>query len=193
MCCNEGQEIDWENLRTPEQQEVMKAAGEFILPRMGQTATPLPQGAQLSQPPDPSMLAAMNTMMGLGGYGGYQAPEFQAYPWSQTGGGYSEGMGEDSGKVGAIRGANPSPFPFSGVKGSREESPQFPIGDRREQVGTLPFSTDRGISPDYMAQTQPMPTPFDPSQLRVQQDPALMQLLQMRSKPQRNYRLGGYV
>jgi len=81
MGCN--QEIDWENLRTPEQQTVMAQLGSLLSSNLVRGATPY-TGA-INAPYDPSQLAAMNVMMGLGGQGQYNAPEIPLYGGGNVG------------------------------------------------------------------------------------------------------------
>lgn len=80
MGSKEGEPIDYTNLMTPGQIEVMENLGSLMGQNLGRPATPYP--GQLSAPPDISQLAAMNTMMGIGGYGGYTAPQFPGYGYS---------------------------------------------------------------------------------------------------------------
>jgi len=88
MCC-EGEKIPYEYLIPPEKQDLVKKLGAFMSSQLGgpnnpmQGATPFP--GVLSAPPDPSMLAAMNTMMGAGGYGGYTPGPFPAGPLTGPG------------------------------------------------------------------------------------------------------------
>lgn len=85
MCCT-GQEIDLKDIRTQEQKALMNLLFQNILqPRLQgvqqgmMQATPYP-GA-LSARPDVGQIAAMNTMMGMGGYGGYKAPHYRRKPY----------------------------------------------------------------------------------------------------------------
>ena len=83
MCCK-GKEIELKDLRTPEQQQMMQAMFPLLLSGIQRGATPF--GGQLSTPPDPSMLHAMNVMMQAGGQGPYSFPGFQQGPYGQMGG-----------------------------------------------------------------------------------------------------------
>lgn len=99
MCC-EGKEVDWKYLIPPEKQDIVKMLGSFLGQQMGGPNTPMtgasPFPGMLSAPPDQSMLAAMNTMMGQGGYGGYAprpfptapitGPGMPSVPWEYEGG-----------------------------------------------------------------------------------------------------------
>ena len=92
MSC-QGQPIEMKDLRTPEQQAMMVSLANLINRQMGGGGQATPFGGQLSQPPDPGMLAAMNMMMQMGGQGPYQMPGFQAGPYpmpSQLGWGGSK-------------------------------------------------------------------------------------------------------
>lgn len=94
MCC-EGKEVDWKYLIPPEKQDIVKMLGSFLGQQMGGPNTPMtgasPFPGMLSAPPDQSMLAAMNTMMGQGGYGGYAPRPFPTAP--MTGPGMPMGSG----------------------------------------------------------------------------------------------------
>ena len=71
MCqCLEGKSIDYENLRTPEQKEAMKAIWDILEKKGGAKATPF--AGQLNAPYDPGQIAAMNIMLGSQGMGGYK-------------------------------------------------------------------------------------------------------------------------
>jgi len=80
MCC-EGKEINYQDLRTPEQVQLMQALAPLLTQGIGKGATPF--GGMLSQPPDPSMLAAMNVMMNVGGQGNYRFPGMMTGPYPQ--------------------------------------------------------------------------------------------------------------
>ena len=73
-CCT-GTEIDLKEMRTPGQIDMGNVLGPLIQAGIGQGATPF--GGQLSMGPDQAQMAAMNTMMGIGGQGAYQPG---AYP-----------------------------------------------------------------------------------------------------------------
>jgi len=84
MGCCTGEEIDFQDLRSPEQKAIMAMLGPIIQAQMKIGATPYT--GMLSAPYDVGQIAAMNTMMGLGGYGGYNAPQMPLYPFSVSGG-----------------------------------------------------------------------------------------------------------
>ena len=81
MACCQGKEIDFKDLRTPEQQQMMKSLAPLLLSGISRGATPF--GGMMTQPPDPSMLAAMNMMMNVGGQGNYNFPGMQTGAWPQ--------------------------------------------------------------------------------------------------------------
>lgn len=70
MACCTGSEIDLKEMRTPGQKEMGDILGPLFQAGISQGATPF--GGQLSMGPDQAQMAAMNTMMGIGGQGGYQ-------------------------------------------------------------------------------------------------------------------------
>ena len=68
MCqCLEGDKVDWENLRTPEQQDMMAAMYDVLLRGAQQGTTPF--GGQLSAPMSGAQKMAMTTMADIGGWG----------------------------------------------------------------------------------------------------------------------------
>ena len=68
MCqCLEGEQVDWENLRTPEQQKIMGGMYYPLLAGAQQGSTPF--GGQLSAPMSGAQKMAMTTMADIGGYG----------------------------------------------------------------------------------------------------------------------------
>ena len=77
MCqCLEGQEVDWENLRTPEQQNMMESLYYQMMKGAQQGATQF-QG-QLSAPMTDMQKMAAKTMSGIGGYGWeQQSPKYK--------------------------------------------------------------------------------------------------------------------
>jgi len=91
--CFKGDKIDLTSLRTPEQQEMMKALGQALGPMLGQGATPY--GGQINAPYDPAMLSAMNMMMQVGGQGPYQPFNFPTM--APQGGGSGGGPGGPGG------------------------------------------------------------------------------------------------
>jgi len=76
----QGKPLEMRDLRTEGQKNVMARLAPLFLAGIQQGATPFP--GMLSQPPDPSMLNAMNMMSQVGGQGPYMFPGFQsgAYP-----------------------------------------------------------------------------------------------------------------
>jgi len=72
------------DLRTPEQKEMMAKLFPLLLSGIQKGATPF--GGMLSQPPDPSMLSAMNVMHQMGGQGPYTFPGMQTGPYLPSGG-----------------------------------------------------------------------------------------------------------
>jgi len=64
-----GEEIDFKDLRTEEQKQMMQLLGGIIAGNIKKGATPFP--GPRNAPPDMGQMAAMNTMMGIGGYGPY--------------------------------------------------------------------------------------------------------------------------
>ena len=68
MCqCFEGDKVDWENLRTPEQQAVMQLLSGPMLSGLQMGATPF--SGQMSAPMSGAQKMAMTTMADIGGYG----------------------------------------------------------------------------------------------------------------------------
>lgn len=80
MCqCFGGQEVDWENLRTPEQQDLMKRMLGPILTGMQTGATQFP--GQLSAPMTDMQKMAAKTMSKQGGFGWeQQSPKYRPVP-----------------------------------------------------------------------------------------------------------------
>ena len=78
MACCTGSEIDLKEMKTAGQKDIGKILAKIIKANMEKGATPF--GGQLSQPPDQGMMAAMNTMMNIGGYGGYSPPVMPGRP-----------------------------------------------------------------------------------------------------------------
>ena len=72
----QGEEIDFKDLRTDEQKKIMSLLGGMIAGNINRGATQLQQPR--TAPPDMGQMAAMNTMLGVGGYGGYQ---YNPYPY----------------------------------------------------------------------------------------------------------------
>ena len=104
-----GEEIDFKDLRTEEQKQIMQMLGGIIAGNIQMGATPY--NAPRNAPPDIGQMAAMNTMMQKGGYGGYtynpipmgnQPPIGMRAPFTGLGGGgpgpgYSGGGDYDGG------------------------------------------------------------------------------------------------
>ena len=82
MSCH-GDPIEFEDLRTPGQITAMDKLGDYLTPDIGKTREPYP--GTLSAPYDPGQLAAMNTMMGMGGYGNYNVPQMSLGPGARVG------------------------------------------------------------------------------------------------------------
>ena len=80
MCqCFEGQEVDWENLRTPEQQNMMESLYYQLMKGGQQGATQFP--GQLSAPMVDMQKMAAKTMSGIGGFGWeQQSPNYRSVP-----------------------------------------------------------------------------------------------------------------
>jgi len=88
MAC-QGKPVEMQDLRTAEQKQMMQKLLPILLGGMEKGATPF--GGQLSAPPDPGMLSAMNMMMQVGGQGPYQYPGMQTGPYGGGGGGLTPG------------------------------------------------------------------------------------------------------
>ena len=97
MCqCLQGDKIDWENLRTPEQQMVMSGLAAPLTEGLNTGATKYP--GQLSAPQNAPQQAALQTMMGVGGYPNYLPAGAQTVKSPTTGGGKgSSGVGNQGG------------------------------------------------------------------------------------------------
>jgi len=80
MCqCLGGEPIEFENLRSPEQQAMMHGLYFPILTGMQQGTTPYP--GQLSAPMTDAQKMAMKTMSGIGGWGWeQQSPQYRPVP-----------------------------------------------------------------------------------------------------------------
>ena len=80
MCqCLEGEKVDWENLRTPEQQQGMTQLFAPMLTGLRMGATPF--SGQMSAPMTDMQKMAAKTMSGIGGYGWeQQSPKFKPVP-----------------------------------------------------------------------------------------------------------------
>ena len=80
MCqCLEGEKVDWENLRTPEQQQGMTQLFAPMLTGLRMGATPF--SGQMSAPMTDMQKMAAKTMSGIGGYGWeQQSPKYKAVP-----------------------------------------------------------------------------------------------------------------
>ena len=111
MSCH-GDPIEFEDLRTPGQITAMDKLGDYLTPDIGKTREPYP--GMLSAPFDPGQLAAMNTMMGMGGYAGYDNPQMSLGPGARVG---PVGSADRTMAIPGVAGpspveANPSPTPF---------------------------------------------------------------------------------
>ena len=118
----QGEEVDFKEMRTEEQKQMMSLLAGLISGGMQQGATPFP--GQRNAPPDPGQMAAMNTMMGIGGYGPY------TYGPSPYGNQPPMGM--------------PTPFPMGGpvdepknYPGSGPRVPKNPDGTDDDEATTL--------------------------------------------------------
>ena len=80
MCqCLQGDKIDWENLRTPEQQNMMEGLYHQLMKGGQQGATQFP--GQLSAPMTDMQKMAAKTMSGVGGFGWeQQSPKYRSVP-----------------------------------------------------------------------------------------------------------------
>ena len=80
MCqCLEGDKVDWENLRTPEQQAGMSALFGPMISGLQMGATQFP--GQLSAPMTDMQKMAAKTQSGIGGYGWeQQSPQYRSVP-----------------------------------------------------------------------------------------------------------------
>ena len=121
MSC-QGKPVEMADIRTPEQKEMIAAMLPLILGGIGKGATPF--GGQLSAPPDPSMLNAMNMMSMMGGQGPYQWPGMQTGPYSPP-----PGMTPGGGGGGGNR-PNLRPFPPPGDEHDRPPKPPDNAGRR---------------------------------------------------------------
>ena len=147
--CFKGDKIDLTSLRTPEQQEMMKALGQALGPMLGQGATPY--GGQINAPYDPAMLSAMNMMMQVGGQGPYQPFNFPTMaPQGGTPGpggpGGLPGVGMESYGNERVRSDDGTsdrdkPRSWHDLRPSGRERPVNPRGDRM-----LPWFTGVGRS-----------------------------------------------
>jgi len=80
MCqCFGGEPVDFENLRSPEQQAMMQGLYHMILSGGQQGTTPFP--GQLNAPMTDMQKMAAKTMSGIGGYGWeQQKPQYEPVP-----------------------------------------------------------------------------------------------------------------
>ena len=78
MCqCLEGEQVDWENLRSPEQQQGMKQMYKPMMTGLNMGATGYP--SQINAPKTRGQEAAQRTMMDIGGWG-YKPQRAQYQP-----------------------------------------------------------------------------------------------------------------
>ena len=80
MCqCLEGDKVDWENLKTPEQQNMMESLYYQMMKGGQQGATQFP--GQLSAPMTDMQKMAAKTQAGVGGFGWeQQSPQYRSVP-----------------------------------------------------------------------------------------------------------------
>ena len=80
MCqCLEGDKVDWENLKTPEQQNMMESLYYQMMKGGQQGATQFP--GQLSAPMTDMQKMAAKTQAGVGGFGWeQQSPKYRSVP-----------------------------------------------------------------------------------------------------------------
>ena len=81
MCqnCFQGEQVDWENLKTPEQQKMMESLYYQMMKGGQQGATQFP--GQLSAPMVDMQKMAAKTMSGIGGFGWeQQSPNYRSVP-----------------------------------------------------------------------------------------------------------------
>ena len=121
MCqCLEGDKVDWENLRTPEQQAGMSALFGPMISGLQMGATQFP--GQLSAPMTDMQKMAAKTQSGIGGFGWeQQSPKYKSVPptevpplpfnFSGSSGSGSSGSGAGGGGGGGI-GPGPGPDPY---------------------------------------------------------------------------------
>jgi hypothetical protein len=156
VCCK-GKEIDFKEMRTPEQKEMMAMLFDTIKSNMGQGATPFM--GPLSAGPNPAQLAAMNTMMQMGGYGGYQAPQFPMYPYEVSGRAGQSGSTKSSpsyGKPSTNVNTRVTANPKSNVAPNAPSGPGGPGSVRAStDVGSL-SATVHGPSPNANANPYPV-------------------------------------
>ena len=159
MCqCLEGDKVDWENLRTPEQQAGMSALFGPMMTGLQMGATQFP--GQLSAPMTDMQKMAAKTQSGIGGYGWeQQSPKYRSVPPTEI---------------------PPLPFNFSGSGGQAGKQGtgiSIPKGD-----GPDPYIPP---GPGPGPGKEPRPTPGDPRQkeafqaMLAQNPSMLLQLLGM--------------
>ena len=144
----EGEPIDYTNLMTPEQQQIMAGLGEYLGGKLGETATAYP--GELNVQYDPAQLAAMNVMMQLGGQGGYNAPNIPVGAQAQ----YSNmGAGSSGVMTNVLYDLNPK-IVTTTVEGTRvTSSPDVEPTTRASAVvvpnGVVLPTYDVGLKPTY--------------------------------------------
>ena len=80
MSCK-GEPIELQDLVTPDQAKLKKMVMEMLQSKVGQNATPLPDGMPISAPTNPMSLYGANLLAGLMGQSGYQEPQGTPYQY----------------------------------------------------------------------------------------------------------------
>jgi len=136
MACCTGSEIDLKEMRTEGQKEMGNILGPLMAAGIGQGATPF--GGQLSAGSDQAQMAAMNTMMGIGGQGQYNQQPYPMYGF----GGFGGGPVGPTGPVGPGVGSGPGPYASAGVGPSVGSS----VGPSKPGEGPGPLASVYGPS-----------------------------------------------
>ena len=177
----QGKEIDFKDLRTPEQMALMQALGPYLLQGINQGATPFP--GQLSAGFDPAQISAMNVMMQHGGQGPYQAPGMPTTPMAPPpmpgvgpydppkGGGYGDWGGSGYGGGGSGGGGSWRPGdqgrPMDPPGGQHTREPWDPGSDWKRpgrppgRTPVIPVGNPDGPMPP-VPPNPPAPPPRDP-------------------------------
>jgi len=156
----EGKPVELQDLRTAGQKEAMEKLGGYLTPSIGQTRDPYP--GTLSAPYDPGQLAAMNTMMGMGGYAGYDNPQMSLGPGARVGPAGPAGSADRKmgipGVAGTANAANVN------ADANPARAPMGPSGPVEVNVSPTPFISivsPGPIRPNVFA--GPVPGPADSS------------------------------
>jgi len=113
MCqCFGGKPVEFENLRTPEQQSMMKALYRPIAEGMGGGATQFP--GQLSAGQTAPQQAALQAMMGIGGFPNYIPGQANMQSFKAPSVTTGKGPGATSGKIINPKFGNLDPYNKSG-------------------------------------------------------------------------------